>query len=212
MLGLANYMNILTSLNFISFEQFNNDNGYLYNALQQALKSNGSDLVIQQDESQDGIVVYHNLVQKYRYGGDMETYKCNLLCILYTKYYKRYPGRALGYLDNWEAAAIKFDNIAPEEKTTTDAKSTNFGPQFTVLNNTDFLIEQVRDTTNTWNKMVDSLRTKLARRVDQEKKSAMEHARANKATGIQQVNTNAQDEGAVKYYIRAVQRFNRKEN
>ena len=52
-LGLANYRNIHTSLNFISFEQFNNDSGYLYNALKQALKSKGSDLVIQQNESQD---------------------------------------------------------------------------------------------------------------------------------------------------------------
>ena len=77
-LGLANYMNIHTPLNFISLEQFYNDIGYLYNALKQALKSKGNDLIVQQKHNSDGIVLFHNLVQKYRYGRDMETYKTKL--------------------------------------------------------------------------------------------------------------------------------------
>lgn len=35
-----------------------------------------------------------------------------------------------------------------------------------MINDTDFLIEQVRDITNTWDEMENSLRKKLARRTD----------------------------------------------
>ena len=157
-LDLANYRRIHSSLHFITYEQFLNDIGYLYNALKQALKSKGSDLIVQEEHTCDGIVVFHNLIQKYRYGGDMETYKTNLLRTLYTRYYTGYPGGALEYLDNWEDAAIRFDNIAPKEKTSSNAKRTNFGAQFTVINDIDFLIEQVSNTTNTWDKMADFLR------------------------------------------------------
>ena len=94
--------------------------------------------------------MFHNLIQKYRYGGDLETYKNSLLKTLYTRYYTGFPGGALEYLDKWEDAAIRFDNIAPKEKTSSNAKRTNFATQFTVINETNFLIEQVRDTTDTW--------------------------------------------------------------
>ena len=139
-------------------EQFYNEIGFLYYALKQALVSRGVDLIIQQESNTDGIVVYHNLIQKYRYGGDMETYKTKLLKTIYNQYYTGYPGGALKYLDDWEDAIIRFENIAPEEATSSDAKRTNFAAQFTVISDTDFLIEQVRDTTNTWDEMASSLR------------------------------------------------------
>ena len=94
-MGLANYKKVHPSLHFITYEQFLNDIGYLYNALKQALKSKGSDLIIQEEQTSDGIVVFHNLIQKYRYGGDMETYKIRLLKTLFTKYYTGYPGGSL---------------------------------------------------------------------------------------------------------------------
>ena len=74
-LGLANKMNIHACLKFISLEQFYNNNIFLFYALKQSLVSRGSDLIIQQESNTDGIVVYHNLIQKYQYSGDMETYK-----------------------------------------------------------------------------------------------------------------------------------------
>ena len=142
----------------------------------------------------------------------METYKTNLLSILYTKYYTGYTGGPLEYLDNWEAAAIQFDNITPKEKTSSKAKRTNFGAHFTVINDTYFLLEQVRDTTNTWDEMCDSLRTKLARRMEHEKRSSSKHARINNLFGIQSTNTNVHDEeemNDIKFYINATQRFSR---
>ena len=52
-LGLANKMNIHSSLKLISLEQFYNDIGFLYYALKQALVSRGSDLIIQQESNTD---------------------------------------------------------------------------------------------------------------------------------------------------------------
>ena len=92
-----------------------------------ALKSKGSDLIIQQEPNCDGIVVFHNLIQKHRYGRDMETYRTILLNIMYKKYYTGYLGGPLEYLDNWEDAAIRLDNIAPEEKTSSVTKRTDPG-------------------------------------------------------------------------------------
>ena len=62
------------------------------------------------------------------------------------------------YLDTWEDAIIQNKNVAPEEANSSDSKRTNFAAQFTVMNDTDFLIEQVRDTTNTWDEMASSLK------------------------------------------------------
>ena len=148
-LGLANQMNVHISVKYVTLEQLHDDISYLYFTLKQALKSRGSDLVIKEQETNDGIVVYHNLIERYRYGGDREKYKSKLFLIISAQYCSGYPGGALGYLDNWEDAAIRFDNIAPKEKTSSDAKQKNFGAQFTVINDTDFLMEQVRDTTKT---------------------------------------------------------------
>ena len=111
-------MNIHSSLKFVTLEQLSNDINYLYFELKQALKSRGSDLIIQQNETNDGIVVYHNLIQKYRYGGDIETYKTKLLKTIYNRYHTGYPGGAIGYLDDWEDATTRYENIAPKEALT----------------------------------------------------------------------------------------------
>ena len=93
-------MNIHASQNFISLEQFYNDIGFLYYALKQALVSRGGDLIIQQERNTDEIVVYHNLIQKYRYGGGMEIYKTKLSKVIYNGYCTGYPGGALNTLMN----------------------------------------------------------------------------------------------------------------
>ena len=152
--------------------------------------------------------MFHNLIQKYRYGGDLETYKNSLLKTLFTRYYTGFSGGVLEYLDKWEDAAIRFDNIAPKEKTSSDAKRTNFGAQFTVINDTDFLIEQVRDTTDTWDEMANSLRTKLERRTELSKETSTKEARIKNA----RLDKDAHDMAAIKHYIFNVKRFTKKED
>ena len=76
-LGLANRMNIHYSLNYITVQQFIVDIGYLYHALLAGLAARGSDIVIQEESTKDGIVVYHTMTETYRFRGDLETYKLN---------------------------------------------------------------------------------------------------------------------------------------
>ena len=100
-LGMANMMNVHIAIKYISIEQFQNDINYLYYALKQALKSRGSDLVVTAEDTCDGIIVYHNLIQKYKYGGDRETYKSKLVILIHTQYYDGFPGGGIAYLDRW---------------------------------------------------------------------------------------------------------------
>ena len=69
-----------------------------------------------------------------------------------------------------------------EEATTSDAKRTTFAAQFTVINDTVFLIEQVWDITNIWDEMASSLRKKLAQRTELNSRTATKQARINTAS------------------------------
>ena len=59
------------------------------------------------------------------------------------------PGGALMYLDLWEDATIRLENILPEESYSSETKRSMFAKFFTVINHTDQNIEQVRDFTVT---------------------------------------------------------------
>lgn len=81
-----------------------------------------------------------------------------------------------------------------------------------VINDTDFLIKQIRDTTNTWDKMANSLRIKWVRRSKLGKKTSSEEVRANNAYNIQQQEKYANDVEVVKYYINAVKKYTKKDD
>ena len=71
-LGLARRMNLHMSLHYITTEQFAFDITWLYNALKQAIgNGRGMDVVIRYKNTQDGIAVYHTMLNKYLYGGDL---------------------------------------------------------------------------------------------------------------------------------------------
>ena len=67
-LGLANIMNVSQDTKYISEEQFFIDLSYLYGALKQSLKFQGSDLINKEHQTKDGIVVLFKLYQQYKYG------------------------------------------------------------------------------------------------------------------------------------------------
>ena len=54
-LGLASKMNIHISVKYVTLEQLYDDINFLYFALKQTLKSRGSDLVIKEQETNNGI-------------------------------------------------------------------------------------------------------------------------------------------------------------
>ena len=148
-LGLASKMNVHISVIYVTLEQLYDDISFLTFALKQTLKSRGGDLVIKEQETNDGIVVYHNLIGRYRYGGDRETYKSKLFLVLAAPYYSRFPGDALSYLDLWKDATIRLENLLSEEAYSSKTKRSVFVNNFTVINETDQIIEQVRDSIDT---------------------------------------------------------------
>ena len=92
-LGLARRMNLHMSLNYITTEQFIYDITWLYNALKQAIgNGRGSDIILRYSKSQDGIAVYHEMFNKFHYGGDLQIFMTQMDNILNNNLTKRYPG------------------------------------------------------------------------------------------------------------------------
>ena len=165
-LGLANTANVHPTVKYISVEQFENDIPYLYNALKHSIRGRGADLIVQAQSSQDGIVVYKNLTQRYRYGGDVDTYKSKLLNIIHgDKYRTGYPGGPLVYLDQWENAVIRYNKMADQDGELRSAFLIDtFALKFKAVNDTEHIFEQARDNTENFDELANALRMKLAQR------------------------------------------------
>ena len=77
-MGLANIAQVSPTVKYISVEQFELDLAYLYSSLKFAVIYKGQNCVTPECFTKDGIVVYKNLLQKLKYGGDIMTYKSKL--------------------------------------------------------------------------------------------------------------------------------------
>lgn len=76
-------MNLHSSLNYITTEQLRIDVTWLFNALIQALGTGrGGGIIITHMQTQDGFAVYHQMMTRYRYGGDVERFKKEQIDIL----------------------------------------------------------------------------------------------------------------------------------
>ena len=85
-LGLGRSVNVHVSIYYISAEEFVVDLNYLFSALKQALVNRGSDLIEREDgTTNDGVVILHNLYERYKYDGDVQTYKSNLMNMMNKK-------------------------------------------------------------------------------------------------------------------------------
>ena len=140
------------------------------------------------EDTCDGIIVYHNLIQKYKYGGDRETYKSKLVILIHTQYYDGFPGGGIAYLDRWEDSTVRLANVSPNEAHTSDSKRSLFALLFTTPS-TENMIESVKDTTETWDEMSDSLRTKLTRRAETESRHASKNTRINNVKTRDQISS-----------------------
>ena len=72
-LGLANITRVSPNVKYISVEQFEIDLSYFYNTLKFAVIYKGQNCVTSERWTKDGIVVYKNLLTKFKYGGDIRT-------------------------------------------------------------------------------------------------------------------------------------------
>ena len=157
-LGSARKMNLHSSLNYITTEQLKIDVTWLFNALSQALGTGrGGDIIITYMRTQDGIAAYHQMMTRYLYGGDVETFKKEQMDILTTNFSRGYPGGALAYLDNWEQAAVRLSQASPEEAMTDKQKRTAFSIRFSVLGLTDTLVDTVMYETLNCHQFTDTL-------------------------------------------------------
>ena len=78
-LGIATYNNIHPSVKYITVEQFEVDSNYLFHALQHCIKGRGSEIFQKHNLMYDGVTTYKVLTDKFRFGGDRETYKNKLI-------------------------------------------------------------------------------------------------------------------------------------
>ena len=100
-MGLARRMNLHMSLNYITTEQFIYDITWLYNALKQAIgNGRGSDIILRYSKSQDRIAVYHEMFNKFHYGGDLQTFMTQMDNILNTHLPREYLGGPFKFLLN----------------------------------------------------------------------------------------------------------------
>ena len=82
--------------------------------------------------------------------------------ILGQKYTKNYPGGPVAFLNKWEEAGIKLQNVASLEGYSDNTKRSLFVQNFLLLGVTDQMVEDALDFTITWDQLSSSLRTKIA--------------------------------------------------
>ena len=58
------------------------------------------DIVMRYKSSQDGIAVYHTMLNKYRYGGDLQSFQQQMEDIMNTDFSREYPRGPLEFLNN----------------------------------------------------------------------------------------------------------------
>ena len=114
------------------------------------------------------IVVFHNLSQRFEYGGNRITYKNKQLEKLGTNFTPSYLKGAMIFLDDWEATLGKLRRLLHKDKNgdifmDNDMIITLFTKAFQDKD-TAIIIHQATDSTKTWDQFSDSIRTKLARR------------------------------------------------
>ena len=104
---------------------------------------------------------------KFKYGGDIQTYKSKLLHTLHnTKYYTGYKGGPLAFVEQFETALAEYNKVVEIQTDTIndDLVTHLFSTKFKVINDTELIYEQAKDNSTTFDELINILRTKLAER------------------------------------------------
>ena len=109
--------------------------------------------------------------------GDVEIYISEQQAILNLPFHKDYQGGMLQFVEDYEVAFSNIEYVKRKQQLsgrptgealhTDEGKRSIFVRNFTVVDLTDTLIENVEAVTNTWDSMVDELRRRLAKRNSQ---------------------------------------------
>ena len=88
-----------------------------------------------------------------------------------------------------------------------ETKRSMFANNFTMINDIDQIIKQVRDSTDTWDEMSNSLRIKLTRRQETSARSLSRNAKINAENldfSTEHTTNNLNDLRAVEVYLNLV--------
>ena len=90
------------------------DSKYVFHAFQHCIKGRGSEIFQKHNLMFDGVTTYKVLTDKFRFGGDMDTYKNKLINVIHgQKYYTGYAGGPIKYLDNWKPPSHGNRGVSP---------------------------------------------------------------------------------------------------
>ena len=175
------------ALHCVSPSQFINDVVWLFGALQQAITSRGRKIIMEYKDTQDGICTWRKFVATYRHNGNVAVHLAEQQAIVATRFTLNYPGGMLSFLEDYENAFMNIDYVTRHTSMmgdgnplvglyTDQGKRQLFVQNFTLLDVTAEMIENVESTTETWDDMVDALRLRMAKRVATDKDVAKRRA------------------------------------
>ena len=176
------------SLHNVSAEQFKLDLHWLFGAMKQAITGRGRTIIQLHEETQDGIVAWHEFVTKCRYDGNVDVCLNQQMALTQVVFHAKCPGGAIQFLDDHASACMNIDHVLWTTPTTGHRTSdhasflTDFGKcqrfmqNFSVLGLTAELIENVESTTQTWDELAHELRRRLAMRMSQNRKDSASRA------------------------------------
>ena len=107
--------------------------------------------------------MFKNLTQRFRYGGDISTYRSKLLKTIHSEqYHTGYSDSPIVFLRKWEDAAVRYNRVAESGCELSSNQLLDYlSIGFKVINDTENIIEQAKDTTSAFDKLTGALRTKL---------------------------------------------------
>ena len=118
------------------------------------------------------------------------------------KYYTGYPGRPIAFLNKWEDAAVRYNKVAePGSKIHSDQLIEYLSQHLKVLNDTENIVEQVKDTTTTFEEMTSKLREKFAQR---EYLSQSDKSHTRRVNKLELQSQQDKDFGVAELYINAI--------
>ena len=195
---IGQHKRLHSSLHHIAAKQMANDISWLNGTLKQSLKKKGKQIVKHFRDSHDGLSVWKQFLDTYRYGGDVDVYIARQQDILRVRYTPDYPGKELGFLEDYETAFINIDAVSETPLHNDQLKRQTFINNFSLIGHTNKMADNVFEQTDTWEQLVSSLRTKLARRSAQSTTEGKRFAHLS-------VSGNDEDEHIVKFYINTIQ-------
>lgn len=124
--------------------------------------------------------------------------------MLSSPYYQGFPGEPFKYLNLYEDAVIRLENLSPKESYSSETKRSMFVNNFTVINDTDQIMEQVKASIDTWDKMSNLLRAKLVRRLETSARTASRNTRINVSKLNLPTQSSVSNLKAVEIYLNVV--------